>query len=64
MLVILAGPFKPGLSECFDAATIDVSVEQLDLVPVIKVSQAVSGTIAQEKPLSTLMHVVLAQAGE
>ncbi|WP_426426263.1 trifunctional serine/threonine-protein kinase/ATP-binding protein/sensor histidine kinase [Bradyrhizobium genosp. A] len=43
--------------------TIAAPVEHLDLATVIKVSQAVSGEIVQEKMLDTLMRTAIAQAG-
>src|SRR6266513_930198 len=44
-------------------STIAVSVEQLDLATVIKVSQAISGEIVLEKLLEMLMRTALEQAG-
>src|SRR5208282_2782850 len=44
-------------------STIATPVERLDLVTVIKVSQAVSGEIVLEKMLDTLMRTAIAQAG-
>jgi PAS domain S-box-containing protein len=44
-------------------STIDGPVEQLDLATVIKVSQAVSGEIALESLIATLMHTAMEQAG-
>ena len=43
--------------------TIGTPVEQLDLATVIKVSQAVSGEIALESLIDTLMHTAMEQAG-
>jgi PAS domain S-box-containing protein len=48
----------PGLTR-----TIGAQVDQLDLATVIKVSQAVSAEIVQEKLLNTLMRTAIAQAG-
>jgi PAS domain S-box-containing protein len=44
-------------------STIGAPVEQLDLATVIKVSQAVSGEIALESLIDTLMHTAMEQAG-
>src|SRR4029077_11396986 len=44
-------------------STIGTSVEQLDLATVIKLSQAVSGTIVQEKLLITVMRAAIEHAG-
>jgi PAS domain S-box-containing protein len=44
-------------------STIGALVEQLDLATVIKVSQAVSGEIALESLIDTLMHTAMEQAG-
>jgi PAS domain S-box-containing protein len=44
-------------------STIGAPVEQLDLATVIKVSQAVSGEIALESLIDTLMHTAIEQAG-
>jgi PAS domain S-box-containing protein len=44
-------------------STIGAPVEQLDLATVIKVSQAVSGEIALESLIVTLMHTAMEQAG-
>src|SRR4029077_2752691 len=43
--------------------TIAASVEHLDLATVLKVSQAVSGEIVQEKLLEMLMRTAIEQAG-
>jgi PAS domain S-box-containing protein len=43
--------------------TIETPVERLDLATVIKVSQAVSGEIVQEKLLEILMRTAIEQAG-
>ena len=43
--------------------TIEAPVEHLDLATVIKVSQAVSGEIVQEKQLEILMRTAIEQAG-
>ena len=43
--------------------TIRASVERLDLATVIKVSQAVSGEIALEKLIDTVMRTAVEQAG-
>ena len=43
--------------------TIAAPVEHLDLATVLKVSQAVSGEIVQEKLLETLMRTAIEQAG-
>jgi len=43
--------------------TIETPVEHLDLATVIKVSQAVSGEIVQEKQLEILMRTAIEQAG-
>ncbi len=43
--------------------TIETPVEHLDLATVIKVSQAVSGEIVQEKQLEILMRIAIEQAG-
>jgi PAS domain S-box-containing protein len=43
--------------------TIDARVEHLDLTTVIKVSQAVSSDIVQEKLLETLMRTAIEQSG-
>jgi PAS domain S-box-containing protein len=48
----------PGLT-----GTIEAAVEHLDLTTVIKVSQAVSGDIVQEKLLETLMRTAIEQSG-
>ncbi|MFZ0207666.1 MAG: ATP-binding protein, partial [Roseiarcus sp.] len=44
-------------------STIATPVERLDLVTVIKVSQAVSSEMVLEKLIDTLMHTAIAQAG-
>jgi PAS domain S-box-containing protein len=44
-------------------STIGAPLEQLDLATVIKVSQAVSGEIALESLIDTLMHTAMEQAG-
>jgi PAS domain S-box-containing protein len=44
-------------------STIGAPVEHLDLATVIKVSQAVSGEIVQEKLIDTLMHTAIEHAG-
>ncbi|MFZ2109827.1 MAG: AAA family ATPase [Roseiarcus sp.] len=44
-------------------STIATPVERLDLVTVIKVSQAVSSEMVLEKLIDTLMHTATAQAG-
>ena len=46
-----------------DAGTILASVEQLDLATVIRVSEAVSGEIEQEKLIDTLMRTAIEHAG-
>jgi PAS domain S-box-containing protein len=46
-----------------DAGTILASVEQLDLATVIRVSEAVSGEIEQEKLIDTLMRTAIEYAG-
>ena len=46
-----------------DTGTILASVEQLDLATVIRVSEAVSGEIEQEKLIDTLMRTVIEHAG-
>jgi len=46
-----------------DTSTILASVEQLDLATVIRVSEAVSGEIEQEKLLDTLMRTAIEYAG-
>ena len=46
-----------------DTGTIPASVEQLDLATVIRVSEAVSGEIEQEKLIDTLMRTVIEHAG-
>ena len=43
--------------------TIEAPVEHLDLATVLKVSQAVSGEIVQEKLLETLMRTAIEQSG-
>jgi PAS domain S-box-containing protein len=43
--------------------TIDARIEHLDLTTVIKVSQAVSSDIVQEKLLETLMRTAIEQSG-
>jgi len=43
--------------------TIGTPVEQLDLATVIKLSQAVSGTIVQEQLLTTVMRTAIEHAG-
>ncbi|NEU94677.1 ATP-binding sensor histidine kinase [Bradyrhizobium uaiense] len=57
----------PGLGEKQIAPgptnTIGTSVEQLDLATVIKLSQAVSGTIVQEQLLTTVMRTAIEHAG-
>jgi PAS domain S-box-containing protein len=45
------------------AATIDAPVEQLDIGTVVKASQAVSGEIALDKVIETLMRIALEHAG-
>jgi PAS domain S-box-containing protein len=44
-------------------STIGTSVEQLDLATVIKLSQAVSGTIVRERLLVTVMRAAIEHAG-
>jgi PAS domain S-box-containing protein len=44
-------------------STIGTPVEQLDLATVIKLSQAVSGTIVQEQLLTTVMRTAIEHAG-
>ena len=46
-----------------DTGTILASVEQLDLATVIRVSEAVSGEIEQEKLIDTLMRTAIEHAG-
>jgi len=46
-----------------DSGTILVSVEQLDLATVIRLSEAVSGEIEEEKLIHTLMRTALEHAG-
>jgi PAS domain S-box-containing protein len=46
-----------------DTGTILTSVEQLDLATVIRVSEAVSGEIEQEKLIDTLMRTAIEHAG-
>jgi PAS domain S-box-containing protein len=43
--------------------TIGVPVEHLDLATVIKLSQAVSGTMVRQRLLITIMRIAMAQAG-
>jgi PAS domain S-box-containing protein len=45
------------------AATIQASVEHLDLATVIKISEAVSGEMVLEKLIDTLMRTAIAHAG-
>jgi len=45
------------------ANTIEAPLEHLDLATVIKVLQAVSGDVVQEKLIDTLLRTALAQAG-
>jgi PAS domain S-box-containing protein len=54
---------KPDYSLPGPTSTIGAPVEQLDLATVIKVSQAVSGEIALESLIDTLMRTAMAQAG-
>jgi len=54
---------KPEYSLPGPTSTIGAPVEQLDLATVIKVSQAVSGEIALESLIDTLMRTAMAQAG-
>jgi PAS domain S-box-containing protein len=57
----------PGLGEKQPSpgptSTIGTPVEQLDLATVIKLSQAVSGTIVREQLLTTVMRVAIEHAG-
>ena len=53
----------PGLAEPAQLGSIGASVEQLDVVTVLKASQAVSGEIVLSKLIETLMTIAVEHAG-